>query len=160
MGTLREYAKEQFEKGVAIGSDKSKTPREAINEVLANAKEELDAAASLAAARKERKDAVGKRLSQLREAAKYRQKDVAERIGVNVITLSGYEIGKSEPPEEVLVRLACLYGVSLDYLLCRTDTMILFDDGEYRAADNDRQQLRERLDSIEKELSHIRQEVK
>ena len=145
MGTLREYAKEQFEKGVAIGSDKSKTPREAMNEVLANAKEELDAAASL---------------TQLREAAKYRQKDVAERIGVNVITLSGYEIGKSEPPEEVLVRLACLYGVSLDYLLCRTDTMILFDDGEYRAADNDRQQLRERLDSIEKELSHIRQEVK
>ena len=58
------------------------------------------------------------------------------------------------------MRLACLYGVSLDYLLCRTDTMILFDDGEYRAADNDRQQLRERLDSIEKELSHIRQEVK
>ena len=144
MGTRREYVKEQYEKGLAIGSDKSKTPQEAINEVLANAKEELDAAASLTRARKER----------------YRQKDVAERIGVNVITLSGYEIGKSEPPEEVLVRLACLYGVSLDYLLCRTYTMILFDDGEYRAADNDRQQLRERLDSIEKELSHIRQEVK
>lgn len=160
MGTLREYTKEQFKKGVAIGSDKSKTPREAMNEVLTGAREELDAAASLANARKERKEAVGKRLSQLREAAKYRQRDVAERIGVNVITLSGYEIGKSEPPEEVLVRLACLYGVSLDYMLCRTDTMITFDDGEYKAADNDRQQLRERLDSIEKELSDIRRGVK
>ena len=38
-----------------------------------------------------------------------------------VLDESGYEIGKSEPPMEALVRLADAYGVSLDYLLCRTD---------------------------------------
>ena len=78
---------------------------------------------------------------------------------MNVITLSGYEVGRSEPPEEVLVRLARLYGVSLDYLLCRTDTRIEFNENEYRVIDSDRKQLREQLESIEKQLESIRKDV-
>lgn len=68
-----------------------------------------------------RKLLVASRLSQLRKRYGFRQREVALAIGVNIITLSGYEVGRSEPPEEVLVRLADFYSVSLDYLLCRFD---------------------------------------
>lgn len=49
------------------------------------------------------------------------QKEVADKTGINMVTLSGYEIGKNEPNLEALVRLADDYKVSLDYLMCRTD---------------------------------------
>ncbi|MBD9225564.1 MAG: XRE family transcriptional regulator [Clostridiales bacterium] len=52
----------------------------------------------------------------------YSQQDVAEKTGINVITLSGYELARSEPNMEALVRLADVYHVTLDYLMCRTDT--------------------------------------
>ena len=58
-----------------------------------------------------------------------------------------------------MIRLASLYGVSLDYLMCRTDPRIEFNDGEYQAIDADRQQLKERLDSIERELTNIRKDA-
>ncbi len=151
--------KSQFEKGSKIGSDTSKTKKEAFDEVLRTAEQEFSNAADLTAARKARKAAVARRLSQLREEANYLQRDVAERIGINVITLSGYEVGRSEPPEEVLVRLAREYGVSLDYLLCRTETRIAFDEDAHKAADANRQQLRDELDRIERELDNIRKEV-
>lgn len=149
----------QFEKGYEIGSDPSKTPREVLSEAIKMTGQEFSDAAALATARKARKNAVAKRLSQLREESGCLQKDIAERIGVNVITLSGYEVGRSEPPEEVLVRLAQEYGVSLDYLLCRTDTRIEFDENAHKAADAERQQLRDKLEHIERELDSIRQKV-
>ena len=49
------------------------------------------------------------------------QKEAADRTGINMVTLSGYEIGKNEPNLEALVRLADIYEVSLDYLMCRND---------------------------------------
>ena len=53
--------------------------------------------------------------------AELMQKEVADKTGINMVTLSGYEIGKNEPNLEALVRLADVYKVSLDYLMCRTD---------------------------------------
>ena len=47
---------------------------------------------------------------------------MAEKTGINVITLSGYELARSEPNMEALVRLADVYHVTLDYLMCRTDS--------------------------------------
>jgi len=85
-------------------------------------REEIVAITSYTEARKERKRAVAERLQQVRKARGMKQQDVADRTGINVVTLSGYEIGKNEPNMEALVRLADAYGVSLDYLLCRTDT--------------------------------------
>ena len=46
---------------------------------------------------------------------------MAEKTGINVITLSGYELARSEPNMEALVRLADVYHVTLDFLMCRTD---------------------------------------
>ena len=85
-------------------------------------REELAIASNYTAARKERKKAVAERLQQIRKSRGMKQQDAAEKTGINVVTLSGYEIGKNEPNMEALVRLADAYSVSLDYLLCRTDT--------------------------------------
>ena len=64
---------------------------------------------------------VSQRLKEVRKACGLRQQDVAEKTGINVITLSGYELARSEPNMEALVRLADVYRVTLDYLMCRTD---------------------------------------
>lgn len=72
--------------------------------------------------RKQRKSNVAKRLQETRLKCGLKQQDVAERTGINVVTLSGYEIGKNEPNMEALVSLADVCGVTLDYLMCRTDS--------------------------------------
>ena len=68
-----------------------------------------------------RKQAIAERLQQERKKNGLKQQDVSETTGINVVTLSGYEIAKNEPHMEALVRLADAYNVTLDYLMCRTD---------------------------------------
>lgn len=159
MGKDKSPLRQQIDRGIEVGANPNKTPKEAWGDVIQTAQQDMEAASNLSNARKERKAAVALRLNQLREESGLRQRDVAVQIGVNVITLSGYEVGRSEPPEEVLVRLASLYQVSLDYLLCRTDTRIEFDEQEYRIIDADRKQLSEQLENIEKQLEDIRSDV-
>ena len=52
----------------------------------------------------------------------YTQKQIAEHLGVSQNTYSQYEIGVLNYPIEVLEKLADFYGVSVDYLLGRTNT--------------------------------------
>lgn len=52
----------------------------------------------------------------------YTQKQIAEYLNVKQNTYSQYEIGVLNYPVDVLIRLADFYGVSVDYLLGRTDT--------------------------------------
>ena len=49
------------------------------------------------------------------------QKQVAEYLNIKQNTYSQYEIGVLNYPLESMGRLADLYGVSVDYLLGRTD---------------------------------------
>ena len=86
------------------------------------ARAEFNAASAYTQRRKQRKASVAKRLQETRLKCGLKQQDVAERTGINVVTLSGYEIGKNEPNMEALVSLADVYGVTLDYLMCRTDS--------------------------------------
>lgn len=60
---------------------------------------------------------LGERLKLCREKKGLSQKEAAEKIGVKNNTLSNYESGERRPDYEILVRLADLYDVSLDYLL-------------------------------------------
>ena len=113
--------RDQFHKGFDPVQDKSLTTKEAAQQVVDGIKAEYAAAGDYAKCRKRRKEAVAKRLSELRKQRELKQQEVAQRSGINVITLSGYEIGKNEPNMEALVRLADVYGVTLDYLMCRTD---------------------------------------
>ena len=48
------------------------------------------------------------------------QKQVAQHLGISQNTYSQYEIGVLNYPVEALIKLADLYGVSVDYLLGRT----------------------------------------
>ncbi len=57
----------------------------------------------------------------LRIDSGYTQKQIAEYLHIKQNTYSQYEIGVLNYPVEVLMRLADLYGVSVDYLLGRTD---------------------------------------
>lgn len=60
---------------------------------------------------------LGERLKTLRKSKALTQKQIAERIGIAVSTLSGYELEEKHPQYGILKKLAKLYGVSTDYLL-------------------------------------------
>lgn len=60
-------------------------------------------------------------LKHLRKSKGYTQIAVQMRTGVEQALLSKYENGERIPPTETLVRLADFYGVSIDYILCRTE---------------------------------------
>lgn len=51
----------------------------------------------------------------------YTQREIAEYLHVKQNTYSQYEVGVLNYPVEVLIKLADFYGVSVDYLLGRTD---------------------------------------
>ena len=60
------------------------------------------------------------RIKDLREDLNMRQSDLAEVTGIDQRTISNYETGKTVPDAYALIRLADFFGVSIDYLLCRT----------------------------------------
>lgn len=57
------------------------------------------------------------RLKQLRLHYQMTQRQVADIMGVERSTYTYYELGKSKPNIELIVKLAQLYNVSTDYLL-------------------------------------------
>ena len=122
MDDTKQQLKDALNKGISIASNPDIPAGEAARQGLGAAKAEFDAASAYTQRRKQRKASVAKRLQETRLKCGLKQQDVAERTGINVITLSGYEIGKNEPNMEALVSLADVYGVSLDYLMCRVDS--------------------------------------
>ena len=65
------------------------------------------------------------RLRELRKEKHLTQAQVAARIGVTSSMVSSYETDIRLPSYEVMVRLADLFGVTVDYLLCREDKRFL-----------------------------------
>lgn len=61
------------------------------------------------------------RLKDLREDRDLPQKQMAALLKVHQTTYSSYELGKLNVPVASLHTLADFYGVSVDYLLGRTD---------------------------------------
>lgn len=66
-------------------------------------------------------DDMKNRLKQLRNSKGYTQVALQMRTGIEQALLSKFETGERTPPTETLVLLAEFYGVSIDYILCRTD---------------------------------------
>jgi len=62
-----------------------------------------------------------KRLRELRHEKELKQIDVAKAMNVVVGTISNWEVARSFPSLEELIRLADFFGVTTDYLLGRTD---------------------------------------
>lgn len=61
------------------------------------------------------------RVRDLREDHDWNQEYVAEKIGITQTTYSKYELGKVNIPLDMMIKLADLYYVSVDYLIGRTD---------------------------------------
>ena len=61
------------------------------------------------------------RITQLRKKKGISQNAIAKEIGVSSRTYQDYEYGAREPQVNIFCRIADFYGVSLDYLVGRTD---------------------------------------
>ena len=59
------------------------------------------------------------RLKFERNSHKFTQKFVAEEIGVTLRAYQQYEQGLYEPNIEKLIKLSDLFGVTIDFLVCR-----------------------------------------
>lgn len=59
------------------------------------------------------------KLVQLRNINGILQKDLAEKLGVNLHTYQRFEYGQQEPRMSTLIALADFYDISLDELVCR-----------------------------------------
>lgn len=65
------------------------------------------------------------RLKKLRVDKHLTQAQVAKRVGVTASMVSSYETDIRLPSYEVMMRLADLFGVSVDYLLGREEKRLL-----------------------------------
>lgn len=61
------------------------------------------------------------RIRDLREDNDMNQTKVAEYLGMSQTGYSKYETGDNDIPTQILIKLADLYDVSVDYLLGRTN---------------------------------------
>ena len=61
------------------------------------------------------------RLLALRKARGLKQTEVAQALELSISAYCRYEYGQREPTASTLVTIADFYGVSLDYLVGRTD---------------------------------------
>lgn len=66
-------------------------------------------------------DSMENRIKQLRKARRMTQLNLQMQTGIEQALISKYETGERVPPTETLLLLAEFFGVSVDYLLCRTD---------------------------------------
>lgn len=62
-----------------------------------------------------------RRIIMLRKQAHMSQLQLAEALHVSASTIGMYEQGRRSPGLDVLIRMSCVFGVSLDYLITGTD---------------------------------------
>lgn len=61
-----------------------------------------------------------RRIRDLREDHDMKQRQVAQYLCCSQQVYSNYELGQRDIPTDILIRLAHLYSVSIDYLLGQT----------------------------------------
>lgn len=88
------------------------------------------------------------RLRTLRKKHGYKQKEIADMLGVKNSAVSKWECGRTLPDAAALLFLADLYGVSVDYILGRTEDDQLFDDA--RMPKTEVQELFDKLNAVDK----------
>lgn len=108
-----------------------------------------------------RKIEVGNQLQYLRKKAGLTQKEVCDIVEVTPQSYSGYEKGKYEPSLETICRLAMLYNVTTDHILCNwIDEIDEAESNLKNEAENDRfntleaevQMLKEHMDRLLKKM--------
>ncbi len=63
---------------------------------------------------------VALQLKRLRKTNRMTQQDVADRLDISASAVGMYEQGRREPDLATLVKLADIFGVSVDHLIGRT----------------------------------------
>ena len=78
----------------------------------------------------ERKHLIAEALKKYRKENEYSQKELAKLLGISQARYSGYEVGRTEIPAELLVRLSYLYNTSIDTLMQRNRQFKCLEDAE------------------------------
>lgn len=81
------------------------------------------------------------RIKDLREDRDLRQSDLAAATGIDQRTISNYETGKTSPDAYALIKLADYFGVSVDYLIGRTDMDLFTEDRRIKAVERIQKEL-------------------
>lgn len=68
------------------------------------------------------------RIQELRKEAGFTQKQLADKLGVNTVTISRYETGDRNPKFDKLKKLSELFLVSIDYITGKSDSRLGADD--------------------------------
>lgn len=61
------------------------------------------------------------KIKELRLLNRYSQKQIAEKLGMQVTQYRRYENGERTMPIDIVIQIADLYGVSIDYLVGREE---------------------------------------
>lgn len=103
------------------------------------------------------------RFRECREKTVYSQKQVAIMIGVKPPQLSKWESGTAKPSRENCLKLAQLYGVSVDYLIGNDQSPVVstdpWDPEEMGAADREDETIRVLARGVSKMSPENRQKL-
>ena len=97
----------------------------------------------------------GDRLTKLRQEKHLSQRELGEIIMVSGYTISAYELGRSDPNDDIKVRLARFFDVSVDYLVGLIDQPLSYRRDvnmvmlPRNLSDSQKQSLRAFLSSLE-----------
>lgn len=91
-----------------------------------------------------------KRIKDLREDNDLTRLELAKQLGISERTLLRYETGESEPTISVLIRMALIFNVSLDYIGGMKDEIAIVEEGTIDKLKDLSNYLEEILDKINK----------
>ena len=97
---------------------------------------------------------IGERLAELRKDKGWDQPELAKQLQVTYHTISSYERNKSEPNHEMLIKIAKLFDISVDYLLGLIRERASYKRDEYTLAIR-RSLDQEQLDQIKQFVAFI-----
>ena len=101
-----------------------------------------------------RKIEVGNQLQYLRKKAGLTQKEVCDIVEVTPQSYSGYEKGKYEPSLETICRLAMLYNVTTDHILCNW-----IDETDEAESNLKNEAEKDRFNTLEAEVQMIKEHM-
>lgn len=90
-------------------------------ELLTAALNETKEAKQIILNKKARRTKIATRLKEIRTYHKLTQKNICDKLNLNQLTYSNYEKERNDVPVEILIQLADMYDISMDYITCRTD---------------------------------------
>ena len=70
---------------------------------------------------------IGERLAELRKNHGMTQRQLTEKLSVSVTTISGYENDQNSPNDDIKIKIAKIFNISLHYLLGAIDEKLSLD---------------------------------